>query len=703
MHPTRLAPSLVGLALTLTASACSSPAPKPAATPTAADVADPLPSDPAAPPAPGSTTTLAALGLDPTAMDRSVDPCDDFYQYACGGWLARTEIPADKPAAMRSFIDIEDRNQEFLHGVLERARTTPGGDPLMATLGSYYGACMDEAAVEAAGVAPLAELDAAIAKVKDGKTLADATAALHAVGASALFTFGNVQDAKDARQVIGGLDQGGLGLPDRDYYLKDGLAEKGLRKAYHRYLASLLVLDGRSPADAAKGADQVIALETAIAKVSLDKVARRDPVATYNRLERAGVQKAAPHFAWDRYFAGAGVPDVAAITVGSPAFLKGLDKLVTTTKPEAWRTYLRVHLLGAVAGLLPKRFDDAQFAFIGMLTGQAEQQARWKRCVAATDGALGDLTGQVFTRERFSAAAKQAAEGQVHAISDAMRANLDALPWMDDATKQAARAKLDAMTYQIGYPKAWRAPTITIGASYAANALAARRAERARLLAKIGKPLDRDDWQLSAPTVNAYYEPALNGMVFPAGILQPPFFSPTASAQVNLGGMGVVVGHELTHGFVDQGAQYDAQGNLKNWWATATGDEFKARTQCVIKQYDAYEAVPDVHLNGANTVGENIADIGGVKLALRAARALRSGAPVIADGFTEDQQFFLGFGQAWCAKFRPEIAALLANVDVHSPAQWRVNGSLQATPEFSEAFGCKAGAKMRPAQMCQVW
>ncbi|MBK9037357.1 MAG: M13 family metallopeptidase [Myxococcales bacterium] len=702
MTHSRLVPLFFALA-GATGAACSGPTPRPA-TPLPDPGPTPPAPDPATPPPDGSTTTLAAIGLDPTALDRSVDPCDDFYQYACGGWIARTEIPADKPMAMRSFISIEDRNREFLHDVLERARAAPGADPALATLGSFYGACMDEAAVEAAGVTPLAALDKTIAAVKDGPTLAVATAALHQAGAGALFTFGHTQDAKDARQVIGGIEQGGLGLPDRDYYLKDDEATKGLRAAYAAYLASLLELDGRSPADAATGAAEVIALETALAKVSLDKVARRDPVATYNRLERAGVKKAAPHFAWDTYFAAVGAPRVTAITVGSPAFLRGLDPLVTRTKPAVWRTYLRLHLLSATAALLPKRFDDAQFAFVGALTGQAEQEVRWKRCVAATDGALGELLGQVFVRERFGAAAKQGADQQVRAIADAMRANLDALPWMDATTKAAAATKLDAMAYQIGYPKQWRPVGFTpVAGAYAASELAARKAEHARLLAKIGKPLDRDEWLLSAPTVNAYYEPQLNGMVFPAGILQAPFFDPAAALPVNLGAMGVVVGHELTHGFDDQGAQFDAVGNLANWWAPATGAQFKQRTQCVIAQYDAYEALPGVKLNGANTVGENIADIGGVKLALRAYRALRTGPAQVADGFTEDQQFFLGFGQAWCAKMRPDFAALLATVDVHAPSQWRVNGALQATPEFADAFGCKPGARMRPAAMCQVW
>ena len=340
------------------------------------------------------------------------------------------------------------------------------------------------------------------------------------------------------------------------------------------------------------------------------------------------------------------------------------------------------------------------------MTGQQQQEPRWKRCAQATDGALGDLLGQAFVRDRFAGASKTAAEEQVHAIVAAMTRNLGALPWMDATTKLKAAHKLSAMTYQIGYPKKWRSYSFKLDAkAWGANSLVADKAETARQNAKIGKPVDKDEWGMTAPTVNAYYDPALNGMVFPAGILQPPFYSVDSSIPVNLGGMGVVVGHELTHGFDDQGAQYDADGNLKDWWQPATAKQFKQRTQCVIDQYDHYQVSGGQKLNGANTVGENIADIGGVKLALAGYRALRETEldTVVADGFTEDQQFFLGFGQTWCAKMRPDFEQLLAKVDVHSPAKWRVDGALSATPDFGKAFRCKAGAKMVPAKQCVVW
>ena len=677
----------------------SEPEPVAASTPPEEEV-PPAP----APTKPVTTKTLASQGLDPKALDRTADPCTDFYQFACGGWMKSTVIPDDKPLAMRSFVDIGDRNTEFLHGKLEELRKAPGPDPIGKQLGAYYGACMDEAAIEKAGTKPIQPLVAAINKVRDVKTLSAAVAQLHAASVPVLFAFGPTQDAKDAKQVIGGLDQNGLGLPDRDYYLQDVPQLKKVREAYQTYVAEMLVAAGRKPDVAQQEAAAILALETELAKISKDKVARRDPVGMYNRLERAGVAKATPSFDWAGYWKTTGVK-TEAISVGAPQFLEGLEPLLASTKPQTWRAYLTFHLFSSTAPLLTKQLEDTAFKFTSVLTGQAKQLPRWKRCVNHTDTALGDLLGQVFVRERFAGASKSAAMEQIAAIRAAMKDNLETLPWMDTVTKERAFKKLAAMTDQIGYPNKWRTYTFKIDPrTWGANAIAARQFEQKRQLAKIGKPDDRDDWYLSAPTVNAYYSAERNGMVFPAGILQPPFYSVDAAVPVNLGAMGMVVGHELTHGFDDQGAQYDADGNLVNWWEPSTQTEFKERTQCVIDQYNAYDVVGG-KVNGANTVGENIADIGGVKLALAAYRALRAPAPdtVVADGFTEDQQFFLGFGQAWCAKMRPDFEQMLVTVDVHSPAQWRVNGALQATPEFAKAFRCKASAKMRPAKQCAVW
>ena len=414
-----------------------------------------------------------------------------------------------------------------------------------------------------------------------------------------------------------------------------------------------------------------------------------------------------PHFDWTAYWKAMGLDKVNDVTVTSPDFLAGADALLGATKPEVWRAYLSFHIVSARAGmLLTKALSDRAFAFGAAITGQEKQEERWKRCAAATDGALGDLLGQVCVRDRFPGDRKRAAEEQVGAIVAAMTANLESLSWMDKETKVKAAAKLAAMSYQIGYPRKWRTYDFKLEpTTWFANSATASLANQKREMAKIGKPVNKDDWQMTVPQVNAYYDPQLNGMVFPAGILQSPFYSVDHSISVNLGGMGVVVGHELTHGFDDQGAQYDADGNLRDWWQPETAKLFKARTQCVIDQYSQYEVAGGTKLNGANTVGENIADIGGVKLALTAYRALRSPAKdtVIADGFTEDQQFFLGFGQAWCAKARPDFEKLHATTDEHSAPKWRVNGSLSATPEFAKVWSCEAGAKMAPAKACQVW
>jgi putative endopeptidase len=673
---------------------------------TSPEPATPGPGAEASAPAKSATArTLAEVGLDATALDRGADPCDDFYQFSCGGWMAKTEIPADKPLAMRSFIDIEDRNQDYLHTVLEKAAAAPGSEPALGKVGDYYAACMDEAAVDRAGIRPIAPFLASVRGVRDAKSLSSVIASLHASGVNVLFAFGPIQDSADASRVIGNVDQGGLGLPDRDYYLKQEPQNAAIMAAYKAYVSSLLEAAGRPAAAAAREAGDIIALETEIAKVSKDKVARRDPRGMYNKIDRAGVAGAMPHFDWDGFFKALGLADISAITVTSPEFLAGVDKLVASTKPATWRAYLTFHIMNRNAPLLSKKVQEVQFKFEQSLTGQPEMEVRWKRCVQFTDAGLGDLVGQIFVRDRFAGESKRAAEEQVRAISRAMRKNLDELTWMDAKTKGRANQKLDKVFYQIGYPNKWRSYDFPVDRkSFAANALAARRAERTRLLDKIGKPVDKDDWLITPPTVNAYYEPQLNGMVFPAGILQPPFYDVRSSIQVNLGAMGMVVGHELTHGFDDQGSQYDAVGNLANWWEESTNREFKSRTQCVVDQYSGYEQA-GMKLNGANTLGENIADIGGVKLAFAAYRQLRATAPetVVADGFSEDQQFFLGFAQSWCAKARPDFEKLLVNIDVHSPPRWRVNGALRATPAFGQAFRCKPQAKMTPAKRCEVW
>lgn len=653
-----------------------------------------------------TNTSLAAVGLDAAALDRSADPCDDFYQFACGNWIATTQIPADKSEAMRSFVAIADRNFDYERIVLERARSTPDDDPILHQLGVYYGSCMDEAAINRVGIRAIRPLLASVDAIRDAKSLSAAVATLHAYGLSALFALDAVQDSADARNVIAEIDQAGIGLPDRDYYLNDDAQFQAIRATYKTHVATMLIDAGRRPDAAAKASQAILALETAIAKVSIDKVARRDPKRTYNKIDRTGVDKVMSHFDWNAFWTRLGFDDVKAITVTSPEFLAGIDALLVAVPASVWRDYLTAYVVRSTAAYTSTTIEDQQFAFSSTLTGTEQQEPRWKRCTRRTQHALGDLLGQVFVRDRFAGSSKTGAEQQVRAIVSAMASSLAALPWMDATTKANARAKLAAMTYQIGFPAKWRSYRFALDEkTWGANALAADAAEQARRLAKIGKPVDRDDWEMPAPMVNAYYDSQLNGMVFPAGILQPPFFNVDASLAVNLGGIGVVVGHELTHGFDDQGAQFDAAGNLKDWWQPETHREFVQRTQCVIDQYAQYQISDGTTVDGAHTVGENIADIGGVKLAFAAFRSLRQSAAtrLVAGGFTEDQQFFLGFGQAWCAKQRPNLEKLRATVDEHSPPRWRVNGALAATPQFASAFGCKPGSKLRPAKPCVVW
>ncbi len=673
--------------------------------PAGGEATPPAETPPAGPSKPVTNSTLTAIGLDPAALDRTADPCEDFFQFACGTWVKNTQIAADKPIAMRSFVDIQDKNYEYEHEMLEKAKKDPGKDPLLKKLGTYYGACMDEAAIEKAGLKPIQPALAQIAKVKDAKSLTQTITWLQTQGLNPLFTFGPTEDFADATKVIAGIDQGGLGLPDRDYYLKDDDKTKALRAAYQEFAAALLVEAGHKPDAAKQEAADIVALQTEIAKSHKDRVAMRDPKGVYNKIDRDGVAKAMSHFDWNVFWKGVGLANTKDVTVSAPEFLTGLDALIVKTKPELWRNYLTVSVISNTAPLLTKKLQDLNFKLEQAFTGQAEQKPRWKRCIDSIDGVLPDELGQVFVRDRFPGASKTAAEDQIKAISAAMSTNIDSLPWMDATTKQKAHVKLAAMAYQIGYPKTWRSHTFKIGANtFGLNALAGLKAETARQLAKIGKPTDREDWQISAPTVNAFYSPTHNKMVFPAGILQPPFYAVDHSVTANLGGMGMVVGHELTHGFDDQGSQFDEVGNMKDWWQPETAKQFKQRTQCVVDQYSKYE-IAGVKLNGSLTQGENIADIGGIKLALAAYRSLRASAPdtIVADGFTEDQQFFLAFGQAWCAKSRPEYEQMLATLDPHSPPIWRVNGTVAATPDFAKAFSCKLGAKLRPKNACVVW
>jgi endothelin-converting enzyme/putative endopeptidase len=649
-------------------------------------------------------------GIDAAAMDLSINPCDDFYSYACGGWLKSTPIPPDRSRWGRGFNVIQERNEQILKEILEAAADgkAPRGTPYAKQLGDYYATCMDESKLENA----LPELRTALRKIDRVTTSAQVAtelAALHNAGARALFNYGSTQDFKDATQVIGGVDQGGLGLPDREYYLSDAPKMKEIREAYRAYVAQMFGLLGDTPAVAAKKADQVLDIETRLAKASLDRVSRRDPNKIYHRTDLKGLVHTAPGFDWTRYFASVGTPGVQALNVEYPAFASEVGQVVRKTPRAQLKTYLAWRLVSSQVLALPKQFADAEFAFQSKyLTGAKEDLPRWKKCVNATDRGLGEALAVPYIEETFGADGKQVTKSMVSQIEQAFDANLDTLAWMDAATKARAREKAKAVFDKIGYPEKWKTydGLVTDRGTFLGNRMRSMAYENARDLKKIGKPLDRALWVMTPPTVNAYYQATLNEIVFPAGILQPPFFNKEATDPVNFGAMGMVVGHELTHGFDDQGRQFDAQGNLTDWWTPESGKAFLERVDCVKKQFDGYVSIDDLHVNGALTLGENVADLGGLKLAFAAMQAYAKAHPERAappSRYTPEQQFFLGTAQAWCTNIRDQEARRLVTVDPHSPARFRVNGPLSNLPQFQQAFGCKAGDKMVAQNRCEVW
>ncbi|RYE92209.1 MAG: M13 family peptidase, partial [Myxococcales bacterium] len=537
-------------------------------------------------------------------------------------------------------------------------------------------------------------------------SLAKVLGELHRQRIWPLFDISDDQDFKDATQVIATIDQNGLGLPDRDNYLDEDDKAKALRQAYVEHVERMMVLVGYNPKQAKDAAREVLAIETELARASKSRVERRDPKSLYNRVNRDGLAKLAPDLPWADYFKALGAPDLQAINVTAPKFIEGVNALVKKLRPAQWQIYLRWHVTRSLAPQLGQKFADESFALDRAITGQTKSRERWKRCVEATDQSLGELLAQPFIEAKFGPDSKKAVETMVFAIRDAFGRQLGQIDWMDAPTRERSRAKLAQMEYLVGYPAKWRAYDFKVErADHVKNVLGARAFDQRRRLGKVGKPLDRGEWLMTPPTVNAYYDPLKNQMVFPAGILQAPFYSPKASVAVNMGAMGMVVGHELTHGFDDEGSQFAGNGNLENWWTPAVREKFDKKGTCVADQYGAYETLSGLKLNGRLTLGENIADMGGVKLAFAAYRDLRKDAAeeLVAEGFTEDQQFFLSVGQVWCSKARDEYARNAVKVDPHSPARFRVNGSLANLPEFGRAFACAPGKPMTPANACEVW
>ena len=660
---------------------------------------------PETPPASVQLPAAPPPTLDVSALDRGVQPCDDFYRFACGGWIAATPIPPDRPAWFRGFSEIQQRNQIVLREILEDAAAGELDAPYADKLGRFWTTCMDEE--QQASVETLHGSLERIAGVEGKVALAREVAELQRRGVDAFFGFGSTQDFRDTTQVIGAVDQGGLGLPDRDYYLKDDEKSREIRENYVRHVARMFELAGVPAETAQANARTVMDLETALAQASMARVDRRDPYKIYNRLDRAGLEQLAPGFAWDAYFSALGQGDLQQINVATPEFFRGFGALVQSTPPDAVRTYLQWQLLDASAPALSEPFVQENFAFRSKnLTGEEQILPRWKRCVDAVDRAMGEALARPYVALTFGAEGKKQAQDLVHGIEEAFAANLGAIDWMDETTKARAREKLEAVYNKIGFPDRWRNyDALEVDErSYLANRFHGAAFETNRDLKKIGEPVDRTEWFMSPPTVNAYYSPLRNEMVFPAGILQTPFFDADATHAANAGGIGMVMGHELTHGFDDKGRRFDAKGNLREWWTPEVGKAYEAKAQCVVDQYAGYQ-VQGLNLNGKLTLGENIADIGGLKLAWLALqdRQKQRGEGPEVHGFTEDQQFFLSFAQSWCSNRRPEYARMLVTVDPHSPPEYRVNGSVSNVAGFAEAFSCPAGAPMAPANRCEVW
>jgi endothelin-converting enzyme/putative endopeptidase len=633
-----------------------------------------------------------AGAAETTAVDPAVNPCDDFYKYACNAWIAANPIPADQSRWTR-FDALSIRTRDQLHALLDQAVAQP--QPDSAKVATYYGACMDEAGIEASGLTPLRDQLARIDGLTHKAELAAGLAALHAIGVNVLFGFDSGADDDDPAHDIAQLTAGGLGLPDRDYYLKDDAKSVELRGQYRAHVARMLALLGTEQAAAEADADGIIAFETELARHSLTRVQKRDPNAVFHKLERAALTKEAPDFAWDAYFAAAGTPSFARLNVHEPDFVEGMGRLIDATPLEAIRTYLRWHLVHRAAPFLPAGFVAENFSFYGqILQGRKEIEPRWRRCVVATDEALGEALGRLYVEQHFPPSARGRVQRLIADVRTAFRHDIETLPWMGAETRKRALEKLAAMAEKIAYPDKWRdysALTVLPGAALDDDFRAAA-FETRRRLAKIGGPADKSEWHMTPPTVNAYYNPQENSINFPAGILQLPFFDAARDEAANYGGLGAVAGHEMTHGFDDQGRKFDAQGKLEDWWTQEDATKFKERTRCLVDEYAGITAIDELHVNGELTLGENTADNGGLRLALAA-----------LDSLDDRQRFFLGFAQLWCGAIRPEGARLRAQTDPHSPAAARVDGTVSNMPEFAEAFHCTAGQAMVRAPSCRVW
>jgi putative endopeptidase len=638
-----------------------------------------------------------------------VDPCTDFYTYSCGGWLKQNPIPSDQ-AAWGVFGKAFDENLQFLRSLLEEAaKGGAGQDASEKKIGDYYSACMDEAAVEKAGAAPLKPGLDRIAKIKSQKELADALAAFHAQGANMIFDFDSVQDAKDATQFIARADQGGLGLPDRDFYFQTDAKSAETRANYLAHVARMFQLLGDSPDLAGKEAQTIINIETALAKSSQTRVERRDPYAIYHKMTTADLERLSPSFPWQPYLNGVGLKDMKSLNVAAPDFFKGMNAQLKSVSLADWKTYMRWQLAHHSAPYLSSAFVNENFKFFRkQLYGAKELAPRWKRCTNYVDRDLGEALGKVYVARVFTPEEKERTLKMVEEIEAAMGRDIESLSWMSETTKKEAITKLHAVRNKIGYPDRWRdysKLTIDRG-DLLGNFERSAAFEFNRELAKIGKPVDRGEWGMTPPTVNAEYSPTMNDINFPAGILQPPFFDPKLDDAPNYGDIGSTIGHELTHGFDDEGRQYDEKGNLRDWWTPQDAKQFQERAKCVSDQMSSYTIVDNIKINGKLTLGEDVADLGGNVLAWAAwkeANKDKKLEPI--DGFTPEQRWFIGNAQQWCTNEREETMRVYAVTDPHSPPKYRANAPLTNMPEFGEAFSCKAGSPMvkEKKDICRVW
>ena len=648
--------------------------------------------------------------LDVKSMDKSIDPCVNFYQYSCGGWKKENPLPPDE-TSWSVYGKLFEDNLNFLRGVLEQAAAGGGQrDKVTQEIGDFYAACMDEATVEQRALAPIqSDLDA-IAGLHSSREITSLIARLQfAYGRSILFAHETIQDPDDSEQQIADLDQGGLGLPDRDYYFKEDAKSKEIRERYVQHVQKVLELMGESPETAGKEAATVMRMETALAKASLTQVDRRDPYKLKHKMQVADLTRLAPNLDWPGYFGDLQYPPFATLNVMAPAFFKEVNRLLAREPVENWKTYLRYHVADSFSPYLSPKFVDENFDFhVRYLRGANEIEPRWKRCVQYTDANLGEALGQVYVSKVFSPELKQSTLDMVRRIEDAMGQRIRQLDWMSPETKQQALTKLAAIRNKIGYPDKWRdysSVTITRN-DFGGDTLRAGEFEGRRQINKVGKPVDHAEWDMTPPTVDADYDPQMNDINFPAGVLQPPLYDAKLDDAPNYGDTGGTIGHELTHAFDDEGSQFDAKGNLKNWWTRQDRKRFDARTQCVQNQYAQYVAVEDIHLNGKLTLGENVADLGGEILAYMAWKdAAKDKDLQPIDGLTPEQRFFIGFAQWDCSNERPEEERMRATTDPHSPAKYRINGVVVNMPEFSQAFSCKAGQPMvnPPEKVCKVW